>query len=181
MEASLAVSIASTVIALCALVVSILVSIQQVRQMRRQNLSPVVLGAFKEARTLKWLQARDWILNHLKEEHPADWGVSGLGPAAKGKVRYVGYFYDHLGVLVRQGIVNEDLVIKPFGHGLCEVWNRLEPYISREREREPDYMESFQYLACLYESRHPAHPAKKTLQPRKPAISQSANKAASPS
>jgi hypothetical protein len=47
MEASLAVSMISVVIALGALVVSSLVAIQQVRQMSQQNLLPVVLDAFR--------------------------------------------------------------------------------------------------------------------------------------
>jgi hypothetical protein len=154
MEASLAVSVASAVIAFGALVVSTLVSVQQVRQMRRQNLLPVVNDAFKEARTQEWFEARDWILHHLPQEHSADSGVSGLPPAAQDKVRSAGFFYDHLGVVVHHEIVKEDLVIGSFGHGLNEVWRVLEPYICRERQiREMDYMGFFEDLVCRFRSR----------------------------
>ena len=153
MDASLAVSIASAVIAFGALVVSTLVSVQQVRQMRRQNLLPVVNEAFTEARTQKWFEDRDWILHHLPGGRHADTGVSGLPRDDQGKARYVGFFYDHLGVVVHYKIVKEDLVIGSFGEGLNEVWKVLEPYICRERQiRGTDYMGFFEDLVCRFRS-----------------------------
>jgi hypothetical protein len=100
METSLALSLASVVIAFGALAVSTFVSIQQVRQMSRQNLLPVVLDAFREARTAEWFRARDWIVEHLADECSSDSGVSRLPQPARGMVRSVGVFYDKLGVFV---------------------------------------------------------------------------------
>jgi hypothetical protein len=154
MEASLAVSIASAFIAFGALVVSTLVSVQQVRQMRQQNLLPVVNEAFKEARTQKWFEDRDWILHHLAGGRRTYGGVSGLPRYAQGKARSVGFFYDHLGVVVHYKIVSEDLIIGSFGEGLNEAWKVLEPYICRERQiRGTDYMGFFEDLVCRFRSR----------------------------
>ena len=156
-EASLAVSMISVVIALGALVVSTLVAIQQVRQMSRQNLLPVVLDAFREARTAEWFQARDWILDHLAEHSP-DAGVSRLPQPARGMVRSVGFFYDNLGVFVAYKVVTEDLVIGFFGVGLNELWTVLEPYILRERQiRRMGYMVFYEDLVSRFRARGPAN------------------------
>jgi hypothetical protein len=158
MEASLTVSMISVVVAFGALVVSTLVAIQQVRQMSRQNLLPVVLDAFREARTAEWFHARDWILDHLADEHSPDSGVSRLPQPARGMVRSVGFFYDNLGVFVAYKVVTEDLVIGFFGVGLNELWTVLEPYILRERQiRRMGYMVFYEDLVSRFRAREPAN------------------------
>jgi len=157
METSLALGIASVVIAFGALAVSTFVSIRQVQQMSRQNVLPVVLDAFREARTKEWFQARDWVLDHLADECSADSGVSRLPEPARGMVRSVGFFYDNLGVFVAYKVVTEDLVIGFFGVGLNQLWTVLEPYILRERQiRRMGYMVFFEDLVSRFRSREPA-------------------------
>jgi hypothetical protein len=157
METSLTLSLASVVIAFGALALSTFVSIQQVRQISRQNLLPVVLDAFREARTAEWFQARDWIVEHLADECSPDSGVSRLPQPARGMVGSVGFFYDNLGVFVAYKVLTEDVVIGFFGVGMNQLWTVMEPYILRERQiRRMGYMVFFEDLVCRFRERDPA-------------------------
>lgn len=128
-------------------VLALVLSVRQVRLMSRQNLLPVALDFFREARTAEWFVARDWIIEHLAAECPPDRGVSGLPEPARRHVRKVGFFYDNLGVFVAYGVVEEDLVLGFFGVGLNEVWIVLQPYIRQEEEiRRMQYMIFFHDL-----------------------------------
>lgn len=67
-----AISAASVLIAVLALTYSV----QQVHLMQRQNLLPIALDFFREARTPEWFVARDWVLKYLAAEClPRFWGV----------------------------------------------------------------------------------------------------------
>ena len=92
---------ASVLIAVLALVYSV----QQVHLMRRENLLPVALDFFREARTPEWFAARDWVIKHLAAECSPDLGVSGLPEPAREHVRRLGFFYDNLGVFVAYRVV----------------------------------------------------------------------------
>jgi hypothetical protein len=138
-------------------VVALVYSVQQVHLMRRQNLLPVALDFFREARTPDWFVARDWIINHLAIEHSPDLGVSGLPESAREHVRKVGFFYDNLGVFVAYRVVEEDLVLGFFGVGMNEVWAIICPYIHREEEiRQMRYMAFFSDLVVRFSQHSPA-------------------------
>jgi hypothetical protein len=110
------------------------VSVQQVHLMRRQNLLPVALDFFREARTPEWFFVRDWVIKHLAAECSPDLGVSGLPEPAREHVRKLGFFYDNLGVFAAYRVVEEDLVLGFFGVGMNEVWAIVYPYSHREEE-----------------------------------------------
>lgn len=148
-----AISAASVLIAVLALVYSV----QQVHLMRRQNLLPVALDFFREARTPEWFVARDWVIKHLAEECSPDLGVSGLPEPAREHVRKLGFFYDNLGVFVSYRVVEEDLVLGFFGVGMNEVWAIVYPFIRREEEiRKMQYMVFFNDLVVRFRERSPA-------------------------
>src|SRR3954467_468123 len=79
MDAAVLISAMSAVVAAIAL----LLSVRQIGFLRRQNLSPVVLDAFREARTEEWFEAFDWIRADLAREHSPELGVSGLPEVAR--------------------------------------------------------------------------------------------------
>jgi hypothetical protein len=93
MDAGVIIGAATAVVA----AVALLLSVRQIALLRRQNLSPVVLDAFREARSDEWFVAFDWIRTELGREHPPERGVSGLPEFARSHVRKVGFFYDNLG------------------------------------------------------------------------------------
>jgi hypothetical protein len=145
-------------IALAGVMVAVAFSSRQVRLARLQNLSPVVLDAFREARSAEWFEARDWIITNLPSPDIAPQkGVSGQSDDTRWNMRRVGFFYDNLGVFVAHGIVSEDLVIGFFGVGLTEVWQRMEPYIRAEaRSRDMRYMCYFEDLVVRTRQRTPS-------------------------
>ena len=150
MDAAVLVSALSAVVA----AVALLLSVRQIRLLRRQNLSPVVMDAFREARTEEWFEAFDWIRADLAREHSPDLGVSGLPEVARRRVRKVGFFYDNLGVLVAAGVVPEDLVLGFFGPGMKVCWDSVKPYFDVEgRLRGLRYLVFYEHLVCLHEDK----------------------------
>ena len=106
MDASAIARLGPIVIALAGVMVAVAFSSRQVRLARLQNLSPVVLDAFREARTAEWFKARDWIMTNLpSSDILSRKGVSGQPDDARWNMRRVGFFYDNLGVFVAHGIV----------------------------------------------------------------------------
>jgi hypothetical protein len=101
-------------IAVASVLVALIFSSRQVRLAGLQNLSPVILDAFSEARSAEWFQARDWIMANLPSQAISpEKGVSGqTDDDARWNMRRVGFFYDNLGVFVAHGIVSEDLARK---------------------------------------------------------------------
>jgi hypothetical protein len=147
MDAAVLVSATSAVVA----VIALLLSVRQIGLMRRQSLSPVVLDAFREARTEEWFEAFDWIRTDLAQAHSPELGVSGLPEVARRRVRKVGFFYDNLGVLVAAGVVPEDLVLGFFGPGMKASWDSVKPYFDVEgRVRGLRYLVFYEHLVCLH-------------------------------
>jgi hypothetical protein len=135
-------------------VVALVYSARQIQLMRRQNLLPVALDFFREARTPEWFVARDWIIKHLAAECSPELGVSGLPEPARDHVRKVGFFYDNLGVFVAYRVVEQNLVLDFFGVGMNEVWTIVEPFIRREEQiREMHYMAFFNDLVVRFGQR----------------------------
>jgi hypothetical protein len=65
-------------IAVASVLVALIFSSRQVRLAGLQNLSPVILDAFSEARSAEWFQARDWIMANLPSQAISpEKGVSG--------------------------------------------------------------------------------------------------------
>jgi hypothetical protein len=75
-------------IALGGVMVAVAFSSRQVRLARLQNLSPVVLDAFRAARTAEWFEARDWVITNLPSpDMPPGKGVSGQPDATRWNMR----------------------------------------------------------------------------------------------
>jgi hypothetical protein len=147
MDAAVLVSAITAVVAAIAL----LLSVRQIALLRRQNLSPVVLDAFREARTNDWFESFDWIRTELNQKHSPELGVSGLPETARSHVRKVGFFYDNLGVLVAAGVVPEDLVLGFFGPGMKLGWDLIKPYFDVEgKNRGIRYLVYYEHLVCLH-------------------------------
>ena len=154
MDAALVVSVVSAVIAAAAVVLTL----RQIRLLARQNMSPVVLNAFREARTPEWFEARDYILERLGDEFPPECGIAGLPEEPRMRVRRVGFFYDNLGVLVAHRVVSEDVVLGFFGPGMVQLWDIVAPYFGREGERVGiRYLIFYEHLVSRFRARGPEH------------------------
>ncbi|QDQ09606.1 hypothetical protein [Streptomyces spectabilis] len=150
MSVAIGVSLASALTA----VIAVVLSMRQVRLMARQSLLPVVLEAFREARSPEWFEARDFIYERLPAEFSPDRGVSQQPPEARGALRKVGFLFDNFGLLIAHGVVPEELVIGFFGRSLQEeFWQIMAPYIRKEAElRGQSYMIFFEDLVARAQS-----------------------------
>ncbi|MER6471540.1 DUF4760 domain-containing protein [Streptomyces collinus] len=135
MDLSLSLNLASLVIALTALGVSVFLARQQIRLATGGNHLPVVLNSFKETRSQEFFEAHEFVLSVLPVEHQAELGYRQLPEPAKTHVRTVGLFYDDLGKLVAHDVISERLVIGSYGTAITRAWEALGPYVYRERER----------------------------------------------
>jgi hypothetical protein len=57
--------------------------------------------------------------------------------------------YDNLGYLLREGLVNKDILFNSLGTGSVLIWGRYKPVIDYYRRRElgPQWLENFEYVA----------------------------------
>ncbi|HEU5157152.1 MAG TPA: hypothetical protein VFU43_09155 [Streptosporangiaceae bacterium] len=121
-------------ISLTALVVSVFMTLRQLRLASGGNHLPVVLDAFKESRSPEWFEAHEYILKNLAEEHAPDCGWRGLPASARTQVSAIGLFFDDLGKLVAHGMIDERLVIGSYGTMIVRLWDALAPYVYAERQ-----------------------------------------------
>ncbi|MFF1378786.1 hypothetical protein [Streptomyces sp. NPDC058308] len=153
------VSVASALTA----VVAVALSLRQTRLMSRQSLVPVVLEAFREARSPEWFEARDFIVERLVAEISPAQGVTRQPPQARAALRKVGFLFDNFGLLVAHRVVPEELVIGFFGGYLDHLWKIMEPYIRKEAELTGQgYMVFFEDLVARSRS-HSIENVRETL------------------
>lgn len=134
-DLSLALNLASLILALTALGVSVFLTRRQIRLATGGNHLPVVLNAFRETRSKEFFEAHEFVLSSLRAEHHPELGFRQLPEPAKTYVRTVGLFYDDLGKLVAHDVISERLVIGSYGTAITRAWVALGPYVYRERER----------------------------------------------
>ena len=124
---------AALAISLVALVVSMFLTLRQIRLASGGNHLPVVLDAFQHTRSTAWLEAEKYVLTELTDEHPADCGYQDMPAPARGHAGTIGLFYDDLGKLVAHGMIHQSLVIGSYGTNIVRLWDSLAPYVYAER------------------------------------------------
>jgi hypothetical protein len=129
-DAATAVTVALQAVSLTA----IGLTLRQIRLARGANHLPVVLDAFLHSRSAAWLEAEDYVLTKLTDEHAADGGCRGLPLPARTHAFTIGLFYDDLGKLVAHGMIDQSLVIGSYGTPIVRLWDALAPYVYGERQ-----------------------------------------------
>lgn len=132
---NLVLNLAAMMISLVALVVSVLLTLRQIRLSNGGNHLPVILEAFKLAHDpdSTYLHAEKYLLNDLAREHSPDRGITELPATARSYALTIGMFFDDLGKVVAHGIVHQDIVVGSFGSGIIRMWDALAPYVYRQR------------------------------------------------
>ncbi|TYK51439.1 DUF4760 domain-containing protein [Actinomadura decatromicini] len=125
--------LATLTISITALVVSLVLTLRQIRLASGGNHLPVVLDAFRETRSPAWFEAQKYVLNELTAEHTPDYGYRGLPERARAHAGAVGLFFDDLGKLVAHDVIDQSLVIGAYGTGIVRLWDVLAPYVYTER------------------------------------------------
>lgn len=149
----------TVVIATVALLASGLAATHQLRLWRLQNSVPVLIDVFREFRRDPVIvEGRTWIAQQTlpavsggaSEQDGADRGFAAL-PSA---VWQLSHFYDNLGLLVIQGLIDPSVVNAWLGQPIERAWTILWPYIDAERKvrgstrERAVYQEYFQWLAA---------------------------------
>jgi hypothetical protein len=139
-----------------ALVVSVVLTVRQIRLARGGNHLPVIMGEFKASRGEKWLPAYEYVMTELAAAHSPECGWRGLPPAARAHVDTVGIFFDDLGKQVAHGMIDQDVVIGSYGMPVVYLWDVLAPYVYEERRaRFPNFWSYFEDLAARTAERPP--------------------------
>jgi hypothetical protein len=75
------------------------------------------------------------------------------------KVQTIGNFYENMGVLVKSGLVDQDLVVDSWSN-IPGDWERLAPFATILRRQAGDSLwENFEYLTVLTQDWLAAHPS----------------------
>jgi Domain of unknown function (DUF4760) len=74
------------------------------------------------------------------------------------KVNAIGNYYENMGVLVKTGLVDKDLVLEMWVDVVIQAWNRLAPVTAISRRRFEAIWDNFEYLVVLAQDWIAAHP-----------------------
>ncbi|MEV4297916.1 DUF4760 domain-containing protein [Microbispora rosea] len=135
MDATTALNVAALAISLTALVISVLLTLRQIRLASGGIHLPVVLEAFNHSRSATWFKAQEYVLTTLAREYQAERGWRGLPEQARSYANTIGLFYDDLGKLVAHGMIDQSLVIGSYGTNIVRLWDALAPYAYTERRK----------------------------------------------
>jgi hypothetical protein len=76
-----------------------------------------------------------------------------------GKINAQGNFYESMGILVKTGLVDADLVFEMWADIARQAWERLAPFTAISRRKIGDALwENFEYLTVLAQDWIAAHP-----------------------
>jgi hypothetical protein len=77
-----------------------------------------------------------------------------------GKINTLGNFYEGMGVLVRTGLLDAELILEIYADKVASDWGQLAPATAAARRTVGDVLwENFEYLAVLAQDWFKAHPA----------------------
>ncbi|WP_433075006.1 DUF4760 domain-containing protein [Dactylosporangium sp. CA-052675] len=156
MTSTMVLNLATLAISLTALVISMLLTLRQLRVASGGNHLPVVLNAFRETRDAAWFEAEEYVLTDLAGEHAYRGGLRGLPEPARTHANTIGLFYDDLGKLVAHGMIEQSLVIGAYGTNIVRLWDALAPYVYAERRNHGlHFWIYFEDLAARTAARHP--------------------------
>jgi hypothetical protein len=76
-----------------------------------------------------------------------------------GKINAVANFFEGVGLLVKTGLVDRDLMLEMWASVVIQSWERLTPVVAIYRRRVGDALwENFEYLTVLARQWIAAHP-----------------------
>jgi hypothetical protein len=134
LDAPLALSVVSVVIALLALTISTVLAARQTTLSRQANHVPVFIDLIAEFRSLDFNKNYDYVCRRLREEHDPLVGIAGLPDPARAALYDVAYFYQVIAGLLSLTILEEHAIVAMLHHRIGEVWKAIEPFVLRERE-----------------------------------------------
>lgn len=135
---------ASVVIAATSVVVASIFYIFQIRNQTRVRRADLVIRLYATFDSLDFQEAFHRI--YWAEFHDYD----SLVEVTEGRRQILTYlftFYDQVGVLLRRGLIDFDLVDALLGNSARQLWEKIAPAMEEARTRyDPRLYENFEYL-----------------------------------
>jgi hypothetical protein len=158
-DAGLILSVIALAVPLVAVVASSILTLRQLRLTTHANLLPVIIQRFQEFRSDEFTTDLDYIKTKLwKDYPPKEWGFDNLPEEARAPFRTVALFFNDVGILVANGVIDDVLATSYMGNSVLRAWNRLEPYIRNERCTRNDkyFFVFFEHLAFVVKQNPPS-------------------------
>jgi hypothetical protein len=139
------------VISSVALAVSIMSMRRQWRTARNANAVAAILKLFEEYRSEELRSARRIIFQMAPFAQGQTPTLRDLPDDVRAAIERVAHFFDHVGLLVGHRLVPAKPMVSFFGFGCVQLWDKVEPYISAERNLRnvSYYLGFFEGLARL--------------------------------
>jgi hypothetical protein len=152
MNASLLINWISLVFSVLAITTSTVLALRQSRLMHQANLLLVLTDLFDQFRASEFKRHMAYLDEKLwSAQPPATTTMETLIDEARAHVGPVSSFFNTVGLLVANRVIDGVLVVSYMGGSIRRAWRRLEPYIRNERERinDPLWNGFFENLAVL--------------------------------
>jgi hypothetical protein len=149
---SLLINLAAVTFSLVALITSTAIALRQSRIMQHSNLLPILTELFDQFRSSDFKQHFKYVRTELQKNYPPDTAdIDSLPEAAERHVAPVADFFQLVGLLVANSILDDLLVASYMGRSVLLAWSDLEPYIraARKRRSDPNFFFFFEHLAYL--------------------------------
>jgi hypothetical protein len=129
----------SLALALAAVVVAVWQVRKSANLTEKTNALPVVAAIFNEARSAEFRSHVNRLLTEDPHAGPSD-GFDALPEAWRESAYAVAYYYDYLGALAANRLIDERIIIGVTSTRLMQVWAAIFPFIVNERRyRELTY------------------------------------------
>jgi hypothetical protein len=146
-----ALNVISITFSLIAILVSSVFAHKQAKNAHDANLLPIVMELFAEVRALDFSEHLHYIYDQLPgADDVATVGIDDMSDASRGHAAPVYNYFNIVGLLVANRIVPLTLVSAVMGGSIAMSWQRLSPYVYRERQRrdDPNYLGYYEHVAA---------------------------------
>jgi len=134
----------ATLIALIALIISVLIAIHQIIEMRLATYATafnIVMGILQ---TDKRRNERKLVMEILSKKPMESWSLEDISAAEN-----VCQSYDTAGIMIRNKMLPVNIIADSWGNSIRTTWKILAPFIEQRREKNnsTEYWDDFEWLA----------------------------------
>jgi hypothetical protein len=115
----------------------------------------------------EFMDSQLWLMHRLEETTWADFIETHRADFGEQAFHRVGSFYDRVGTLVRNGLINEREILSTIGAYAIAVWHKIEPLVREARQIENSVLfDDFErLLPSCYECYVPNLPSPRRITP----------------
>jgi hypothetical protein len=146
----------AAIISAGAAIVAAAAAYRTIRLMDRANVLAVAIDVFREFRSDELHDHLRYVRRELpKSGIPYETGYMNLPESARAHVVPVSHYFDNLGILLANRVIDEELILSFMGESIEETWEVLRPYIRQEEKLRggQEYQRFFEHAAALAQKR----------------------------